>query len=135
MGNTPSVIEEKNQNSITIIRTEGRDVSGISFIYNKEDEEKIINKIKDRLNTQTEMYIKPEVSNVEQELRSIQEQDEDEEELDPELEDILNEPKKMYIQNVVPVPKAFNEQEMKKILKRIENILETRSETYSPMNE
>jgi acetolactate synthase small subunit len=125
MGNTPSAIEEKNLNSITVIRTEGKDVSGISFIYNREDEEKIINKIKERLNTQTEMYIKPEVSEVEQELRSIQEQDEDEDELDPELEAMLNE----------PVPKAFNEQEIKKIFKRIEDILESRSETYSPMNE
>ena len=137
MGNTPSAIQEKNLNSITVIRTEGKDVSGISFIYNREDEEKIINKIKERLNTQTEMYIKPEMSYVEQDLRSIQDEDdenEEDEELDPELQVMLDEPKKMFIQNVVPVPKAFNEQEMNKILKRIEDILESRSETFSPMN-
>jgi isocitrate dehydrogenase len=55
MGNSNSV------NSISIIKTEGKDVTGISFVYNKEDEAKIIAKIKETLEAHTE----------EKDLRSI----------------------------------------------------------------
>ena len=53
MGNSPSKSEE---NSISIIKTEGNQISGISLIYNKEDEDKLLAKIQETLDTRTEAF-------------------------------------------------------------------------------
>lgn len=50
MGNSGSV-----PNSISIIKTEGDQISGVSLIYNKEDENKLISQIHEILDTQTEV--------------------------------------------------------------------------------
>ena len=136
MGNVASVQPEeknpmKNINTITVIKTDGNEVAGISLMYKKEDEQKLLNKLQETLYAQTESFErpKPEISNVEEELKSIQEQDDLNED-----DEVNDEPKKMYIHNIVPVPKAFNEKEHNQIISKIEDILAAKSETFNPQS-
>jgi len=54
MGNSTSV-PTSIPNTISIIKTEGDKISGVSLIYNKEDENKLISQIQEILETQTEV--------------------------------------------------------------------------------
>jgi hypothetical protein len=111
MGNeVSSPIQENNMDTLTVIKTSGNDAVGISIAYKKEDEAKLISKIQETFNMQTETFEKPkiEVSNVEQDLQSIQEKDEEEEKEEKEEKD--------------------NEED-KKIMNKLQDILIAKSET------
>jgi protein-tyrosine phosphatase len=144
MGNSNSSLENK---SISIIKTDGPQITGISMFYNKDDEAKIIakiqetlnmqteqedssglNKIKEILDTNTEEYTGYENknlrSNVEKDLISIQEQDEQEPEevkLDPKLEKVLEE-----LDNT-----NTNDNDMKIMIEKLEDKLAEKTETFN----
>ena len=113
MGNSPSAPEKDTINSISIIKTDGNQVSGISLLYNKEDEAKILTRIQKTLETRTEAFDFNEFNQVEEpepikDLRSILEQDSELEEQEEQKEE---------------------KEEVKNLMKKIEDILAEKTET------
>jgi len=158
MGNSPSISDENTdtntKNSISIIKTEGDKISGVSLIYNKEDEANLLakiqetlnnqtevfdtnlnsnlelNKIKDVLNTNTEEFISSRNSrniydDIEKDLKSIQE-DEEQKEEDVEIEEEVKEQEEKEINDVVPI--VVKQKDMEKVLKQIEETLNSNTE-------
>ena len=114
MGNSPSAPEKDTINSINIIKTDGDQVSGISLVYNKEDEAKILTRIQKTLETRTEAFDFDEFKQIDEtepikDLRAILEQDSELEEQEEE--------------------KKEEKEDVKDLMKKIEDILAEKTET------
>jgi excinuclease UvrABC helicase subunit UvrB len=122
MGNSPSAPEKDTINSINIIKTDGDQVSGISLVYNKEDEDKILTRIQKTLETRTEAFDFDEFKQVDEpepikDLRSILEQDSELEEQEEEKKEEKKE------------EKEEEKEDVKDLMKKIEDILAEKTET------
>lgn len=113
MGNSPSRSEE---NSISIIKTEGNQISGVSLIYNKEDEDKLLAKIQETLDTRTEAFgfNEPKLEPIKDLQEILEEKYEKEEEQQEEKKEIP---------------------EVKNLLRKIEETLATKTETFNSQEE